>query len=184
MLSVNLQIHGFCTLWRCDCPVEDSKVGGLGNLRREMLACFRNRLKDVTASASYLSHYLFNPKTPASLVQKLPLLNAVIEGLQEVKGKRITVLDLRHIPHAVAGWFVIAHGTSRTQVEALAQSVESTSADKAAEKPWGKQGLRNGEWAVLDYSDVVVHVFHEETRDRYALEELWGDANIETVDEV
>ena len=112
---------------------EDSKVGGLGNLRREMLACFRNRLKDVTASASYLSHYLFNPKTPASLVQKLPLLNAVIEGLQEVKGKRITVLDLRHIPHAVAGWFVIAHGTSRTQVEALAQSVESTTADKAAE---------------------------------------------------
>jgi len=118
------------------------------------------------------------------LVQKLPLLNAVIEGLQEVKGKRITVLDLRHIPHAVAGWFVIAHGTSRTQVEALAQSVESTTSDKAAEKPWGKQGLRNGEWAVLDYSDVVVHVFHEETRDRYALEELWGDANIETVDEV
>ncbi len=118
------------------------------------------------------------------MVQEPPLLNAVIEGLQEVKGKRITVLDLRHIPHAVAEWFVIAHGTSRTQVEALAQSVERVTTDKALEKPWGKQGLRNGEWAVLDYSDVVVHVFHEEMRELYALEELWGDANIETIDEV
>ena len=114
----------------------------------------------------------------------MPLLNAVIEGLQEVKGKRITVLDLRHIPHAVAGWFVIAHGTSCTQVEALAQSVEQVTTDKASEKPWGKQGLRTGEWAVLDYSDVVVHVFHEEARTRYALEDLWGDATIHSIKEL
>ena len=147
------------------------------------MTCFRKRL-----GAQLLLHRIFrvlhHHKRQSLLVQKLPLLNAVIEGLQEVKGKQITIMDLREIPHAVAGWFVIAHGTSRTQVEALAQSVESTTAEKAAEKPWGKQGLRNGEWAVLDYSDIVVHVFHEETRNRYALEELWGDANIETVDEV
>lgn len=113
-----------------------------------------------------------------------PLLSAVIDGLQEVKGKQITILDLRQIPHAVAGWFVVAHGTSRTQVEALANSVERVTAEKVDEKPWGKQGLRNGEWAILDYSDIVVHVFHEEARHRYALEELWGDANIETLKEV
>jgi len=119
-----------------------------------------------------------------SLAQHPPLLNAVIHGLQEVKGKEITILDLREIAHAVAGWFVVVHGTSRTQVEALASSVEKETATQLDEKPWGKQGLRNGEWAILDYSDIVVHVFHEEARQRYALEELWGDANIETLEEV
>jgi ribosome-associated protein len=122
-------------------------------------------------------------KIPA-LFPGTPLLSAVIDGLQEVKGKQITILDLRQIPHAVAGWFVVAHGTSRTQVEALANSVEKVTAEQVDEKPWGKQGLRNGEWAILDYSDIVVHVFHEEARQRYALEELWGDANIETLEEV
>ncbi len=121
--------------------------------------------------------------SPSSL-HDTPLLGAVINGLQEVKGKQITILDLRQIPHAVAGWFVVAHGTSRTQVEALAESVEKLTAEEANEKPWGKQGLRNGEWAILDYSDIVVHVFHEEARSRYALEELWGDANISTLAEV
>ena len=119
-----------------------------------------------------------------SLAQHPPLLNAVIDGLQDVKGKQITILDLREITHAVAGWFVVAHGTSRTQVEALASSVERKTWEILDEKPWGKQGLRNGEWAILDYSDIVVHVFHEEARHRYALEELWGDANIETLEEV
>ena len=66
----------------------------------------------------------------------------------------------------------------------LASSVEKETATQLDEKPWGKQGLRNGEWAILDYSDIVVHVFHEEARQRYALEELWGDANIETLEEV
>ena len=113
-----------------------------------------------------------------------PLLKAVIEGLQEVKGHSITVLDLREIPHAVAAWFVVAHGTSRTQVAALARSVEVVTRDQLKERPWAKQGLGNGEWAILDYSDVVVHVFHEEARTRYALEELWGDAAIHSIEEV
>lgn len=119
-----------------------------------------------------------------SLAQHPPLLSAVIHGLQEVKGKEITILDLREVTHAVAGWFVVVHGTSRTQVEALASSVERQTSEILNEKPWGKQGLRNGEWAILDYSDIVVHVFHQEARERYALEELWGDANIETLEEV
>lgn len=118
------------------------------------------------------------------MVQPSLLLQAIVAGLQEVKGKQITILDLTEIPHAVAGWFVLAHGTSRTQVEALARSVEELTTKQVAERPWSKQGLRNGEWAILDYSDIVVHVFHEEARERYALEELWGDANIQTLEEV
>lgn len=116
--------------------------------------------------------------------QVRPLLDAAITGLQDVKGKAIKVLDLRQIDHAVTDFFVIAHGTSRTQVEALAQSVEKTIREALSERPWGKQGLRNGEWAILDYSNVVVHVFHESVRPRYALEELWGDAELEVIEEV
>lgn len=120
--------------------------------------------------------------TPQTALQPA-LLEAVIIGLQEVKGHRITILDLRQVPHAVAGWFVVSHGTSRTQVSALANSVADQTEKRVNEKPWTKQGLSNGEWAILDYSDVVVHVFHEEIRGRYALEELWGDAEIETLSE-
>ena len=118
------------------------------------------------------------------MVAQPPLLRAVIEGLQEVKGHEITVLDLRNIPHAVAAWFVVVHGTSRTQVDSLARSVENMTRDRLEERPWGKQGLGNGEWAILDYSDVVVHVFHEEARTRYALEDLWGDATIHSIKEL
>jgi ribosome-associated protein len=113
-----------------------------------------------------------------------PLVEAIIEGLQDVKAKDIKVLDLRSIEHAVTEFFVIAHGTSRTQVDGLAQSVEKTVRETLNERPWGKQGLRNGEWAILDYSNVVVHIFHESVRPRYALEELWGDAEFETIEEL
>ena len=120
-----------------------------------------------------------SPDQPAK-----PLLDAVITGLQDVKAKAIHVLDLRQIDHAVTDFFVVAHGTSRTQVESLAQSVERTVREALSERPWGKQGLRNGEWAILDYSNVVVHVFHESVRPRYALEELWGDAELQIIEEV
>ena len=116
--------------------------------------------------------------------QVRPLLDAVITGLQDVKGKEIKVLDLRAIDHAVTDYFVVVHGTSRTQVEALAQSVEKTVREALNERPCGTQGLRNGESTILDYSNVVVHVFHESVRPRYALEELWGDADLQVVEEV
>ena len=78
----------------------------------------------------------------------------------------------------MSAFFVIAHGNSQTQVSALASSVEKVVKEAIGEKPMSVQGLRNGEWAILDYFDVVVHVFHKDVRHRYALEELWGDAEI------
>ena len=75
-------------------------------------------------------------------------------------------------------FFVIAHGNSQTQVSALASSVEKVVKESIGEKPMSVQGLRNSEWTILDYFDVVVHVFHKDVRSRYALEELWGDAEI------
>ena len=106
------------------------------------------------------------------------LLDAVIKGLDDVKGHEIAIIDLSAIENAISSFFIISHGTSHTQVEALASSVEKVVRESIGEKPSTVQGLRNGEWAILDYFDIVVHVFHKEARSRYALEELWGDAEI------
>ena len=112
------------------------------------------------------------------------LLDAVVKGLDDLKGLDITIIDLRDVVHAISSYFVIAHGTSHTQVEALAHSVEKICWDLLGDKPVSVQGLRNGEWAIIDFFDVVVHVFHEEARTRYGLEELWGDADIRKIETV
>lgn len=108
--------------------------------------------------------------------QDTRLLEAIVEGIQEVKGKDIVVLDLRKVPNTVCGHFVICHGDSATQVEAIARSVEEFTRDKAGEKPWHTEGERNAEWVLMDYISVVVHIFHRDKRAYYALEDLWGDA--------
>lgn len=106
------------------------------------------------------------------------LLDTVIEGLQEKKGKRIKSLDFTRMENAICKYFVICHGDSNTQVNALADSVEETTRKKLKVKPWQKEGFTNGEWLILDYSDVVVHIFQREIRDYYRLEELWADCKI------
>ena len=117
-----------------------------------------------------------------STISPEALLDAIIKGIDDVKGHDITVVDLNSVTHAISSFFVITHGTSHTQVEALAHSVEKACFDILGEKPLSVQGLRNSEWAILDYFDIVVHVFHEEARTRYGLEELWGDAEIKKIE--
>jgi ribosome-associated protein len=106
------------------------------------------------------------------------LAQAVVQGLDALKAQDIVTLDLRPLTHAIASTFIVASATSRTQVEALARSVEQSTTSTLNERPWGVHGLRGGEWVILDYSDVVVHIFHSEARSHYALEELWGDAPV------
>lgn len=107
------------------------------------------------------------------------LTQCVVQGLDSLKAQDIVSLDLRPLTHAIASMFVVASATSRTQVEALAREVERTTNEVLNERPWGVHGLRGGDWVILDYSDVVVHIFHSEARSHYALEELWGDAPTE-----
>ena len=107
------------------------------------------------------------------------LAHVVVEGLEAVKAQDIVSLDLRPLTHAIASTFIVASASSRTQVEALARSVEQATSETLNERPWGVHGLRSGEWVILDYSDVVVHIFHSEARAHYALEELWGDAPVQ-----
>jgi ribosome-associated protein len=112
------------------------------------------------------------------------LVDAVVKGIQEVKGRNIVHLDLRGIPNSVADHFVICHGDSTTQVDAIHGSVEKVVREELDERPWHAEGQSNREWILLDYVNVVVHIFLRDRRAHYALEDLWGDAVSRTYENV
>ncbi|TNE71060.1 MAG: ribosome silencing factor [Bacteroidetes bacterium] len=104
------------------------------------------------------------------------LCDAIVEGMQENKAKDIVVLDLRNIDSAVSDFFVICSGDSSTQVDGISSSVVRHTRKQLKEKPFGVEGKSNKEWVLLDYGNVVAHIFYHETREFYDLEELWADA--------
>ncbi len=110
------------------------------------------------------------------------LAETIVKGMQEVKGHEIRLLDLTNIPGAVCEYFVICHGDSHTQVEAIARSVEKETGKELKEKPWHVEGKENAEWVLLDFVDVVAHVFYREAREFYNIEGLWADAPVEKVE--
>ncbi|MGF1532680.1 MAG: ribosome silencing factor [Bernardetiaceae bacterium] len=109
-------------------------------------------------------------------VPSLSLVQLIVAGMQEKKAKDILILDLREIPQAVADYFVIATGTTDVHVDAIQQSVQKEVHLSHGERPWHSEGQSNREWVLLDFVDVVAHVFQEKKRQFYRLEELWGDA--------
>ena len=109
------------------------------------------------------------------------LVEAIVTGLQEKKGRDIVVADLTEIPDAVCRYFVICSGGSPLQIGALAHSVGDTCRTKAAAKPMAVYGLRNATWVAMDYSDVIVHIFLPELRAFYDIEHLWADANLRSI---
>ncbi len=111
------------------------------------------------------------------------LLEAILEGIQRIKGKDITLIDLNSIHHTECGYFVICHGTSNTQVDSIAHSVEDTVKELTGESVWHRDGYRNSIWILLDYGDIMVHVFQEEAREFYNLEGLWADAKITKIED-
>ena len=117
------------------------------------------------------------PEASSELVKKF-----VVEGLQEIKGENITVLDLREIENAVTDFFIIAEGNSNTQVNSLADSVHKVVRENVGDKPWHIEGRENSEWVLMDYVTVVVHVFQKGIREFYDLEGLWGDAEITIIE--
>jgi len=104
------------------------------------------------------------------------LLDSIVEGIQEVKGKDIAILDIKNIESAVCEYFIVCTGDSSTQVSSIANSIEKTARKNCKERPWHKEGSTNSEWILLDYVNVVVHVFYRETREFYNIEGLWADA--------
>ena len=102
----------------------------------------------------------------------------VLEGLEDKKGQKICVMDLRHLRERMADFFVIAQAESSTQLRALSESVREMVRKENGVKPWGSEGQGHGRWILLDYAEVVVHLFLPELRDFYNLEQLWNDARI------
>ncbi len=112
------------------------------------------------------------------------ILRLAIDTIKEKKGKEIVSLDLKKINTAVTDYFVICHGTSKTQVDAIAQGVWEKIKSDCGTNPYNKEGFENSEWILLDYVDVVIHIFLDTTRSFYQLEDLWADAKISTYNDV
>ena len=104
------------------------------------------------------------------------LLENIVNAIQKVKGNEIISLDLRKIDSAICKYFVICTGTSNTHVNAIEGSIKKTITQDIGEKPWHVEGKTNSDWILLDYINVVGHVFYKETRTFYDIEELWSDA--------
>ena len=104
------------------------------------------------------------------------LVATVVEAMDAVKGKEIVTLDLRETGTAVTDYFVICHASSKTQVDAIADKIIDEVFDKNGVKPYHIEGRDNTEWILIDFVDVVVHVFLQSMRQFYQLEELWADA--------
>jgi ribosome-associated protein len=109
------------------------------------------------------------------------LADIIVKGMQEKFGLDIVKLNLSGIPNSITDYFVICHGSSRSQVDAIADSVQAEVKKAVGANPSHKEGFENCEWILLDYFDVVVHVFQAEKRDFYQLEKLWADAPRENV---
>ncbi len=109
------------------------------------------------------------------------LITAIIKAIDEVKGEDIQILDLREIENTVCDYFVICNGTSNTHVNAISGILQKQVSKLTKEKPWHIEGESNAEWVLLDYVNVVVHVFQKQIREFYDIESLWGDAKITTV---
>jgi ribosome-associated protein len=110
------------------------------------------------------------------------LVRIIVEAMQDKKAKAPVVMDFKQIPGAAFDRFVICHGTSRTQVDAIADNVDRQVRKTLHIHPWHAEGFENAEWILIDYGDVVVHVFQDSRRIFYNLEQLWADAVITRFD--
>lgn len=106
----------------------------------------------------------------------MTLLDRIIDSIRDRKGRRIVHVDLSGINSTPAAHFIIAEGSSSTQVAAIADNIRERLLEEVRVKPYGYDGYETAQWIVLDYGDILVHIFQRPTRDHYNLEELWSDA--------
>jgi ribosome-associated protein len=121
-------------------------------------------------------------KTPTTEASE-ELANWVVKGMQEKKAQEIVVMDLREVHNAFTDFFVVCSGTSDTQIEAIADSVDKEVWESGKIHVHAVEGKANREWILMDYYDVIVHVFLKDKREFFKLEELWGDAKFTYIPE-
>ena len=112
------------------------------------------------------------------MIQTEQVLEKVVEGIQERKGKRTVSVDMSQLQDAPCSYFVIAEGDSRVHVNAIAESVKDWVRDEIKVKPYAVDGVENAEWIAMDYGDIIVHIFQREARAFYDIEHLWEDAKL------
>ena len=117
-----------------------------------------------------------------SKVSQDELITSILFGIEEVKGNHINILDLREIENTVCDYFIICDGTSNTHVNAIVNSIQKSVSKGLKDKPWHIEGSDNSEWVLMDYVNVVVHVFQTQTREYYDIEGLWGDAKVTAIE--
>ncbi|MDG2396192.1 MAG: ribosome silencing factor [Flavobacteriaceae bacterium] len=110
------------------------------------------------------------------------LITEIISGIEIVKGEKINLLDLRKIENSICDYYIVCNGNSNTHVNSIANSIQKIVSKKIHEKPFNTEGISNGEWVLMDYIDVVVHVFQTHIREYYNLEALWADAITTKID--
>ena len=110
------------------------------------------------------------------------LIALILHGIEEVKGLDINILDLREIENTVCDYFILCNGTSSTHVNAIVNSIQKTVSKAIHDKPWHVEGSENAEWVLMDYVNVVIHVFQKHVREYYDIEGLWGDAKVTLVE--
>lgn len=123
------------------------------------------------------------PKKTPPVSYSQQLSEVVVKGMLEKKAQHIVVMDLRNVKNAIADFFVLASGTSDKHLEAIADSVEAEVFKNLGESPWHVEGKSNKEWMLIDYADVVAHIFRKDRRGYYAIEDLWGDADVKEFSE-
>ena len=106
------------------------------------------------------------------------LLNVVVDAIQEKKAQNVISLNLSELKNSICKYFVICNADSHTQVSAISDNIEDKVLEKMNEKVWRRNGIENAFWIILDYGDVVIHIFQTEQRNFYKLEELWADAEL------
>ena len=108
------------------------------------------------------------------------LLKSIIDIIKDMKGINIMSLDFRKIENPICEYFIICTGSSETHVNAIEKKITKKIEGQLKEKPWSTEGNTTSNWLLIDYTDIVIHIFKKETRDFYQLEDLWGDAKITT----
>ena len=114
--------------------------------------------------------------------QSNQLITFILEGIENVKGHDIQILDLRQLENNVTEYFIICTGNSNTQVDAIVNSIQKHVSKNTKDKPWHVEGDANSNWVLMDYVNIVVHVFQQQAREFYDLEGLWGDAKITEIE--
>ena len=109
------------------------------------------------------------------------LIEKIVDGISDVKGQNIEMIDLRKIENRICDFYIICSGSSNTHVSAILESVKKKISKSLKEKPSHTEGEENAEWILLDYINVVVHIFQEQVREFYKIEELWGDCKINMI---